>query len=449
MTERELCYEILYKIHINGELSHIALKNVLDDCDSKKLDINKSFVSSLVNGVNERYLTLLYLISKQAGRPVGKIKPAVRIMLAMGVYQAYYMSVPESAACNETVKLAVKRGFSGLKGFVNGVLRGMLRNIKDVDEFLDKELENEGKIKKFSIKYSCPEWLVEHYCKECGEEAAEKILASCFEIKPLTVYGMTSVVSEEELPACFERDNIKVSKIEGVNSAYAILTPCNIASLEAYKKGYIIVQDISSMLATELLPEVKDAEILDVCAAPGGKTAHCADRFIYAGCRVTARDLTVEKVGKIKETLKRTGLNNVVTEVKDALVHYPDDVGKYDIVVADLPCSGLGVIGRKADIKYKTRPEDVKELAGIQKQILGMVSSYVKTGGYLAYSTCTVAKQENDENSQYIISRGFEPVSIEERLDDGFKQYLVSSNSLQLLPNKEHDGFYISLYKKN
>ena len=359
------------------------------------------------------------------------------------------MSVPESAACNETVKLAVKRGFSGLKGFVNGVLRGMLRNITDIDSFLDKELENEGLIKKLSIKYSCPEWLVEHYCKECGEDKTEKILASCFEIKPLTVYGMTSAVTEEELSACFGRDNIEVNKIEGVKSAYAILTPCNITSLEAYKKGYIIVQDVSSMLATEVLPEVKNGEILDVCAAPGGKTVHCADRFKNSGCKVTARDLTAEKVGKIKDTLKRTGLNNVVTEVKDALIDYPDDVEKYDIVVADLPCSGLGVIGRKADIKYKTRPEDIKELADIQRKLLETVTSYVKPGGYLAYSTCTVAKRENNENGQYIISRGFKPASIEERLDDGFKQYLVSSNSLQLLPDREHDGFYISLYKKN
>ncbi|MGN0165142.1 MAG: 16S rRNA (cytosine(967)-C(5))-methyltransferase RsmB [Lachnospiraceae bacterium] len=446
MTERELCYDTLYRIHVDGELSHITLKNALDSCDKKYPEINKSFVAGLVNGVNERYLTLMYLIEKQAGRPVGKIKPALRIMLAMGVYQAYYMSVPKSAACNETVKLACKRGFSGLKGFVNGVLRGMFRNIPDVEAFLDSELENLNITEKLSIRYSCPQWLVSHYCNECGEERAEKLLSSSFDRKPLTIYRLRQKISEQQLFETFETDSVEIEKINDVESGYKILSPCHVASLEAYKKGYIIVQDLSSMLAVELLPEMISGEILDLCAAPGGKTIHCADRF--PDCRVTAGDLTENKVELIHETIIRTGINNVNTRVADATVENKDDVEKYDLVIADLPCSGLGVIGRKPDIKYKTKPEDIESLAVLQREILKNAVSYVKPGGFLAYSTCTVAKAENEANADYISELGFEPYGFEDRISDVFKQYLKAPNRLQLLPDERHDGFYIALFRK-
>ena len=181
MTERELCYEILYSTHIEGELSHVALKKALDRCDREGKSLNKGFVAGLVNGVNERYLTLMYLIEKQSGRPTGKIKAPIRIILAMGIYQGYYMSVPKSAACNESVKLAVKRGFSGLKGFVNGVLRGMFRSIENIDKFLDEKLANESISKKYSVKYSCPEWLVVHYFNTIGKEQTVRLLEASLE----------------------------------------------------------------------------------------------------------------------------------------------------------------------------------------------------------------------------------------------------------------------------
>lgn len=474
MTERELSYEILFDTHINGELSHISLKKALDECDRKKAEINKSFVSGLVNGVNERYLTLMFLIEKQSGRPIEKIKPAIRIMLAMGVYQAYYMSVPASAACNETVKLASKRGFSGLKGFVNGVLRGMFRKVENVDEYLEKELKDAEFTRKISVKYSCPEWLVKHYVEECGKEETEKLLSVCFEKKSLTVYGLTSVVSKQELCASFERDEVSFKEIDGICSAYEILSSVNISSLEAYKKGYIIVQDVSSMLATELLPDISGGKVLDVCAAPGGKTIHLADRMASLSLKmrvaegtddheecagkendskasgmVTARDLTLHKIEKINETVKRTGLKNVVTGVFDALIKRDDDIAFYDLVVADLPCSGLGVIGRKQDIKYKTKPEDINSLADIQRKILENVTSYVKPGGYLAYSTCTIAKKENEDNCRFILDRGFEAVDISDRTPDEYKRYLQGNNSLRMLPEKNHDGFYIAIFREN
>lgn len=448
MTERELSYDILYRIHIGGELSHIVLKQALDECGAKGMSVNKAFVTRLVNGVTEQYLKLLYLIGKQAGRPIEKIKPPVRLLLAMGVYQAYFMSVPESAACNETVKLAVKRGFSGLKGFVNGVLRGMFRNISDIDAFLKEELADRDITERLGIRYSCPEWLVGHYIEEYGEVCTEQILAASLEREPITVYGLASAAEERELAAAFERDGVPVGKIEGVRSAYEILTPCSIPSLEAYRKGFVIVQDVGSMLATELLPDISDGKILDVCATPGGKTIHCADRFFSAGCTVTARDLTAEKTAKIEETLRRTGIGNVVTEIADASVRREADIGKYDIVIADLPCSGLGVIGRKADIKYKTKPEDISVLAEIQRKILEVVAAYVKPGGYLAYSTCTMARQENEENAAYILRHGFEPFSVEERLPAPYRKYLKTGNSVQLLPDGKHDGFYIALFRK-
>lgn len=444
MTERELCYEILYSIHIDNELSHVVLKKGLDWCDREQPGFNKGFIAGLVNGVNERYITLMYLLEKQAGRPAGKIKAPIRIMLAMGIYQGYYMSVPVSAACNESVKLAVKRGFVGLKGFVNGVLRGMFRSILDVDEFLNEELAGKPLTKMLSVLYSCPEWLVNHYIDTVGEEKTEELLKASLEKSEISVYMLRS----REL--C-DDEHIKpdgLIMLDGPDRAYRAEVTSEILVSEAYRDGRIIIQDVSSMLAGEVLPEIKDCEVLDICAAPGGKTIHCADRFLNRNVKVVARDLTEDKLEKIRENIRRVKLNNVSLEQGDALVLNSEDIDRYGLVIADLPCSGLGVIGRKPDIKYKTNPEHIKSLAEIQKKILANAVRYVKVGGYLAFSTCTLAKAENEENYSFLAERGLVPVSIKESVPDRFQKYLTQDNAIQMIPSIENDGFYIALFRK-
>lgn len=474
MTERELCYEILYSIHIENELSHVALKRALDRCDREEMGLNKGFIAGLVNGVNETYLTLLYLIEKQAGRPIGKIKAPIRIMLAIGIYQGYYMSVPKSAACNESVKLAVKRGFSGLKGFVNGVLRGMFRNIEDVNEFLDKELADKPLIKRLSVLYSCPEWLVAHYVDTVGEKQTEELLKASLEKSEISVYMLRSRAGKEKALSgevckcagnsqendceacdvtsdCQKIDGVYTGliKLDGPDRAYRAEDASKLLSSVAYREGNIIVQDISSMLAGEMLPEISDCEVLDICAAPGGKAIHCADRFYDRNVKVVARDLTEDKLEKIIENIRRVKLSNIATEQGDALALRDEDIGRFGLVIADLPCSGLGVIGRKPDIKYKTKPEDIKSLAEIQRKILANAVRYVKAGGYLAFSTCTLAKAENEENYRFLSKLGLVPVSIKERVPKRYQEYLTADNAIQLMPGKENDGFYIALFKKD
>lgn len=446
MTERELCYEILYGIHIEGELSHVALKKALDRCDREGRSLNKGFVAGLVNGVNERYLTLMYLIEKQSGRPTGKIKAPIRIMLAMGIYQGYYMSVPKSAACNESVKLAVKRGFSGLKGFVNGVLRGMFRSIENIDEFLDEKLANESISKKYSVKYSCPEWLVVHYFNTVGKEQTVRLLEASLEKAEISVYLLRSRELSCEENGHFDSEGLV--KLEGPDRAYGVEDASKLLSSDAYRSGRIIVQDVSSMLAGEILPEISDCEVLDICAAPGGKTIHCADRFFDKNVKVIARDLTEDKLEKIRENIRRVKLGNIITEKGDALVLQKEDINRFGLVIADLPCSGLGVIGRKPDIKYKTKPEDIESLAEIQRKILKNAVMYVRNGGYIAFSTCTLAKAENEGNYKFLKELGLEPISIKERVPESYRKYMTEDNAIQLIPGKENDGFYIALFRK-
>ncbi len=446
MTEREISYRILISIFTDKELSHIALGKALKECDEKGYNVNKAFITNLVNGVCERYLTLMYLICKQSGRTEEKIKQQVKIMLAMGAYQIYYMSVPASAACNETVKLAEKHKMAGLKGFINGVLRGLLRNVEDVDGFLNGELAEKSTAERFSAAYSCPERLVKYFIGEYGESETERMLKASFAKKSITVYRL-SKVSDIEFKRAFEEDGIEIREIKGIRNAYEICTQCSLSSLTAYKKGWFIVQDVSSMLATELLPEIADCKILDLCAAPGGKAIHCADRFLDTGCDVTARDLTDGKVRLIKETALRLNVKNIRCEASDALINRPEDAEAFGLVVADLPCSGLGVIGKKPDIKYKTSPEDIKALASLQKKILKNAAAYVKPGGCLAYSTCTVSHEENTENADFIEKCGLKPEPLKNVPED-YEKYLLSESRMLILPDGKHDGFFIALFRK-
>jgi 16S rRNA (cytosine967-C5)-methyltransferase len=450
MTDRELAYDILYDIHINGELCHKALKKHLDNLDkSGKATVNKPFVTRLVKGVTKRYITLTWAESIQAGRPVSKIKPPVRIILAMGLYQGCYMSVPVSAACNEAVKLAKKHKLSGLSGFVNAVLRGFFRSSNSMEDFIEKNVLGLSETKKLEIIYSCSEWMIKKFIALNGKEQTINMLQSFYKEKKLTVYKLNNKVSDEELEQSLKKDEVSFLKSSLADDAYELELNGQISSLEAFKKGWIIVQDISSMLASQVIPAISNAKVLDLCAAPGGKTIHLASLLSDKNGEIIARDVSDSKCRLIEENCKRTGTKNVKTEVADACELRTADLNKYDIVVADLPCSGLGVIGKKPDIKYKTKPEDINSLALLQRKILDNAMQYVKPGGYLAYSTCTVTYEENQQNADYIRQNGsFEPIDFTKSLDKTMHDYLQLYGYLQILPDELHDGFFIALFRK-
>ena len=445
MNDRELAYKILCRIFNDEVLCQDALSAAFEEADKKEgaQGINKGWVNHLVVGVVERYLTLTYLIEKQSGRKFNKINKNVRIILLMGVYQGLYMNVPSSAACNESVKLATKHKLAGLKGFVNGVLRGLFRAYEasgktTAEEFiLSLTKEEKDADRKLEILYSTPKWMIKEFRKAAGTKDITAILESQFTEKDMTACLIKSRATKEEFEAALTRDGVEFRECENLKAYaedftyYTLNAGGKLNRLSSFKKGMFIVQDPASMLASELVPVKEEMKVIDVCAAPGGKAVHLADRIYACAGHVTACDVSEEKVGKIQDTIKRTGLKNITTAVADATVKVKEFNDFFDVVVADLPCSGLGVIKKKPDIKYKTKETDPAELAVLQKKILDNVTGYVKKKGFIAFSTCTLTECENEANVSYLQEKGFEEIK-----------------RVKLLPTAEHDGFFICLLQK-
>ena len=327
ISNREIALETLIEILEHGQFSHIYLKAVLD----KYSYLDKSeraFINRLVNGTVERKIQLDYIIDSFSKTKAKKMKPLIRTIMRMGAYEIFFMdAVPDSATCNEYVKLAKKRGFSGLSGFVNGVLRNISRK-KDGVEF-----------KELGVKYSVPDWLVDKWTKDYGQAEAEAIMAGFFEPQDLCVRVNTSKTTREDLVKELENAGVEVRICDTLDSALYISGYDSLSSLDAFKKGLFYVQDYSSQLVPKLAGVKATDNIIDVCSAPGGKALHCGE--LACDGLVVARDLTDAKVSLIQENINRTGATNVTAVRWDATVLDEDSIGKYDIVIADLPCSGL------------------------------------------------------------------------------------------------------------
>ena len=443
---RELALEILLETEKNGAYPNVLLKQTLD----KYLYMEKqerAFLTRLVEGTVERKLTLEYLINSVSKTPVNKCKPVIRCIMRMAAYQIFYMdSVPDSAACNEAVKLAQKKGFHTLKGFVNGVLRNLSRQ-KDAISMPD---ENKEPVKAMSVQYSVPEWLVEKICKDYGVESAKKMFASLYEnVGATSIRVNNSKISTEECAELLKKEGVQVEKAPYVENALEISGYDSLGFLESFEKGYFQVQDVSSMLVGLAANPKAGDKVIDVCAAPGGKSIHVADLLKGSG-HVEARDLTDYKVGLIKENILRCGFTNISAKKADATIRDAAVTESADIVIADLPCSGLGVLKKKSDIKYRMTQSQIEELVELQRVILKNAVTYVKPGGTLVYSTCTVAKEENDLQVDWILENlPLELVSLQGCVDEELLKHADREGVLQLLPGREKtDGFFLAKFRK-
>lgn len=444
---REMALEILLETEKNGAYPNVLLKETLD----KYLYMEKqerAFLTRLVEGTVERKLTLDYWIDQVSKTPVKKMKPVIRCILRMAVYQIFYMdSVPDSAACNEAVKLAQKKGFQNLKGFVNGVLRNLSRQ----KETLSMPDEAKDPVKAWSAAYSVPEWLVEKVVKTYGAETAKKMFASLYEqVGKTTVRVNNSKISTEECAKLLEKEEVTVEKAPYVENALEISGYDSLGFLESFEKGYFQVQDVSSMLVGLAAAPKKGDRVIDICAAPGGKSIHAADLLQGTG-QVEARDLTDYKVGLIRENIQRCGFSNMTAKKADATVYEEESKESADIVIADLPCSGLGVLKKKSDIKYRMTQEQIEELAKLQRTILKNAAAYVKKGGTLIYSTCTITKEENDQQVDWILKNlPLRLVSLEGCICEELLKNTEREGVLQLLPGREKtDGFFLAKFQKN
>lgn len=424
---REIVLDVLLSLEKGEDFSHRLLKNVLDKynyLDSR----DKAFIKRVTEGTLERQLELDYYLNQFSSVAVRKMKPLIRCLLRMSVYQIVYMdAVPDSAVCNEACKLAGKRKFQNLKGFVNGVLR----NISKQKEALPLPDKGKNLTEFLSVKYSMPLWLVELWLDEYGSEGTEKILEGLLRIHPVSLRFRTTLSEKEreEYVAEMKQQGVTVKQSQYLPYIYTVDNVEGIQQLPGFEEGAFTVQDASSALAVEAAGIGSDDFVMDLCAAPGGKSILAAEK----AAKVLSRDVSDAKVAVLEENLERMQVTNVTTQVFDATVTDEEYIGKADVLLMDVPCSGLGVMGKKRDIKYHASSEGLKSIMELQREIISSSWQYVKPGGVLLYSTCTIHRGENEDMVKWIC-KNF-PFEEEE--------------SKQLLPGfMDCDGFFFARLRR-
>lgn len=442
---REVVLDILMEVFGRQEFSHNALKQALKKY--QYLDKrDRAFLTIITEGTIENLIQIDYIINQFSKIKTDKMKPVILNILRMSVYQMKFLSnVPNSAVCNEAVRLAGKRGFSQLKGFVNGVLRAIDRNLEHI-RYPDA---SKNLLKNLSVLYSMPEWIAEQWIFQYGTEEASRMLKSTVEHNAeISVRCNLSKASKEECIDRLKKEGVTVSQNEYLEEALYLSGIDYLNALETFREGYITVQDVSSMLAGIAAQPKKGDFCIDVCASPGGKALHLADLLRGTGM-VEARDISDYKVELIQSNIDRIGFENIKAVKKDAFLEDLQAEKSADIVIADLPCSGLGVIGKKSDIKYNMTRQKQNELVKVQRTILKNAIKLVKKGGTLIYSTCTTNKEENEENYQWLLENfSLKPISLLDVLPAQIAGKTAQQGYVQLLPGiHKSDGFFISRFQ--
>ena len=431
---RKFVLKLLLRLEQDGSYSNILLDKKLAASDLSEQD--KRFASALFYGVIERRLTLDAVIDHYCTNKSQKLGNEVRNILRLGVYQLKFMdSVPDSAAVDESVKLAKRTRNPASAGFVNAVLRSFIRDEKALPTV-------KGRIKQLSLEYSCPEWLVRKWTEDYGDSACERILACAIGKAPEYVRLNTVKLSEDEIISSLEEQGVSVTKT-AVAGCVRLSFGGSVEELDAFKNGLIHVQDLSCQLCCKALEPQRGDTVLDLCAAPGGKTFTIAELMSDEGS-VYAFDLHDNRVRLISEGAGRLGLSCVRASVNNAKVFDPE-MPKADRILCDVPCSGLGVIRRKPEIKYKPADE-LERLPGIQLDILKTSSQYLKPGGVLVYSTCSLSVAENEDVIEKFLedNKDFAP----EPLGKAFGARSEDTHITVLPDDYDSDGFFIAKFRR-
>ncbi len=418
---RKVAVKALVKIEKEKTYSNLAVAEALKNSELTPQD--KALATALIYGVLDRKITLDYILSKFLKNPVNKTEDYTLAVLRTALYQIKYMDkIPESAAVNEAVKLMKASKFSRNAGFVNGVLRSALRTEITLPQGDDP--------KDLSIKYSCPLWIVESFVKDYGIDNVKALLEESLKAAP-TVLRVNTVKTD----IVAVKEKLKNSGVEFkdglLENSLELTRGIDIANSQLYKNGSVYVQDYASQMAALTLNPKMGDRVLDICAAPGGKTFTMAALMENEG-EIVASDLYPHRVELIEKSAKRLGFNNIKTKVLDA-TEYDDSLGEFDCILCDVPCSGLGVLRRKPEIKYSAE-SDLSELQKIQLNIVKNALKYLKKGGKLLYSTCTLRRAEN-ENLVILLQKEY---------NDFYTLYEHT-----FMPHIDStDGFYCALLEK-
>lgn len=440
LSSRQIAFQALISVETDRSYSNIVLNNILSDFGVEPRD--KAFVAKLFYGVLEKKLLLDYNLSQFSDRPVNKLDTGLLVILRMGLYQLFFMdSVPASAAVNESVELCKDNHLYSAAGFVNGVLRSASRAKE-----LSLPNKRKGKNKYLSIKYSCPEKIIKLWRESYGDDIAEGILNTLEGRQPLTARVNSLKTDTDSLIDSLKEHGVRAEKSGILDNCIALSETGAVEELPEYKGGLFHVQDTASQLCCRLL-EVKEGHtVIDACSAPGGKSFTIAEYMKNSG-RIISCDLYMQRLDLVREGAERIGIDIIETKACNAAEY--KDFPRADRVLCDVPCSGLGIIGRKPELRYKN-DLGLDNLPDLQYFILCNCAESVESGGLLIYSTCTLDPAENGLNIRRFLSEheDFQPYAI--KLPDGIRRGIDEpENELTLFPQiNGTDGFFISIVKR-
>lgn len=425
MNEFEIPLNILYKVLYQDRKSNEEI-----NLYAKKAD-NLPLATKIVYGVLENKIYLDYMIRKLSNIRLKKINPQILVILEMGIYNIHFLEKKDYAVVNELVNLT-KSVDKRSKGFVNAILRNFIRDEKEIATIYEKD-----DIKALSIRYSLPEDLTNYIYQNYGMDYTKNFLRYINSEQVISIRVNNLKTNREDLKEKLEESGYEIENGKISCNALRVLNPAGLAESNEFKDGLFTIQQESSMKTIEVLDPKKGAKILDLCAAPGTKTSYIGE-YIENDGEIIANDLLEQKLPLIKENIDRLGLKNIDLTSFDATVLQEKYLNAFDYVLVDAPCSGLGVMGRKAEIRYNRSIEDIKTLAKLQRDILANAVKYLKNGGSLLYSTCTIGSIENKANFEYLRAMNdLELIPIDD------KDYIEYVNF-----EDETDGFFISKFKK-
>ena len=439
---REIALKALYKIEKEDAYSNIAINQVLKE--NKNIDERDvGLISELVYGTITWKLTLDEIIKKYSNIRLKKISIWILNILRMGIYQIIFLDkIPKSAAVNESVNLAKRYGHKSSSNFVNAILRKV--SVSDYEELEDIKDDKE----RISKTTSMPMWIIEELLKQKNIKEVEEICKNS-NLKPNTIIRINKLKTnkkdfEERLK---ER---KIKYLEGNLEDFLILKKVkNIENIDLFKEGFFTVQDEGAGLIVDVLNPKEDECILDACSSPGGKTTYIAEKMKNKG-NIEAWDIHEHRVKLVQNVAKRLGINIIQVRIQDATKINEDLVEKFDKILLDVPCLGLGVIKRKPDIKWKRKKEDIEEITKIQKEILNNCSKYLKVNGELVYSTCSILREENEDIIEEFLNENsqFEFCKENEKKYENIVIFGEKDKYINIYPSMENDGFFICKLRK-
>lgn len=441
---RQTMLDILLRIEEDSGYSHLLINQYIESRQLNLKDV--ALLTEVIYGTVQRQLTLDYYLQSFIN-PKQKVEPWVRVLLRMSVYQMVYLDrVPHYAIIHEAVNIAKHRGHRGIASFVNGVLRSVQR------KGVPSTSSIQGDIKRLSIETSHPSWLVKRWINTYGFKLTESMCQANLKQKPLAARVQPLRISRDEAIAQLMKEDVQ-AKPSLFSEQGLIIERGNILNTPLFSDGYITIQDQTSMLASEMLDVSPNMHVLDACSAPGGKVTHLAELMNDQGS-IHAFDLHKNKLRLIKKRAADLQLTIIQTKQGDARhlrSEYPDET--FDRILVDAPCSGLGVIRSKPDIKYNKSLSDIHRLAAIQLDILTELAPLLKKGGCLVYSTCTVDYDENENVVQQFLNK-YKNFKVDPQFFTSLSPHVqegpgVSQSGLQIFPHMyETDGFFLTRLKR-